>query len=170
MIQDVDFGSVIDLAAGHGRNSRKLLEHTNSLTIVDINQECIDYCKKPFQADGRIRYIKTNGVSLSGIDDNSTSLIYSFDSMVHFDSDVIKEYMYEFYRVLKPGGSCFCHHSNYTGNPTGHLTQSPHVRNFMSKELFAHYAAKGGLRIVRQQVIDWADIAALDCLSLLSKD
>jgi ubiquinone/menaquinone biosynthesis C-methylase UbiE len=96
------------------------------------------------------------------------TLVYTFDSMVHFDSDVIRAYMKEFYRILKPGGHCFCHHSNYTGNPGGDFTTNPHWRNFMSKELFAHYAIKEGFKIIEQKVIDWS-VPNLDCLSLIQK-
>jgi len=168
MIQGLDFSGVIDLAAGHGRNSVRLREHAGCLFIVDINQECIDYCKKRFQGDERISYLKTNGVSLNGIRDNSISLVYSFDSMVHFHIEMIKEYLKEFYRVLKVGGHCFCHHSNYMGNPGGDFTKSPHWRNFMSKELFAHYSVMAGLEVVEQKVIDWS-YPELDCLSVVRK-
>ena len=96
------------------------------------------------------------------------TLVYTFDSMVHFDSDVVREYLKEFRRVLRPGGHGFCHHSNYTGSPGGDFTKSPHWRNFMSKELFAHYCAKEGLTILEQRVIDWT-CSKLDCLSVFQK-
>ena len=168
MIQSLDFSCVVDLAAGHGRNSAKLCEYADKLIIVDINQECIDYCKERFRGNKKISYLKNDGFSLRGIKDGEVSLVYSFDSMVHFDSEVIKEYLKEFHRVLKPGGHCFCHHSNYTGNPDGHFMQSPHWRNFMSKELFAHYSAMAGLEVIEQRVIDWG-YPELDCLTLLQK-
>lgn len=43
-----DFTSTVDLAAGHGRNSAKLLPLTASLCIVDINSDNIEACKKRF--------------------------------------------------------------------------------------------------------------------------
>ncbi len=168
LIQDLDFSCVVDLAAGHGRNSEKLRQYADKLIIVDINQECIDYCKQRFGQDKNITYVKNDGLSLGQIEDQSVTLVYSFDSMVHFDSDVIKEYLGEFSRILKVGGKCFCHHSNYTGNPGGKFTQSPHWRNFMSKELFAHYSLKVGLRPIQQKIIDWSE-SDLDCLSILQK-
>lgn len=168
VIQKADFSCVLDLAAGHGRNSAKLLQHARKLIIVDINQDSIDACKARFKDDHRITYIKNDGASLKGVADGSVSLIYSFDSMVHFDSDVVRAYLKEFARALQPGGHGFCHHSNYMGNPGGDFTKSPHWRNFMSKELFTHYCFKEGLEIVEARVIDWSE-PNLDCLTLFRK-
>ena len=76
----------------------------------------------------------------------------------------------EFRRVLRPGGRGFCHHSNYTKNPGGDWMTNPHWRNFMSRELFAHYAHKEGLRMLRSDTVDWGEvpnrIPNLDCFSL----
>lgn len=166
--RNIDYHCVLDFAAGYGWNSVKLRQYADRIIIVDINQESIDACKERFKGDDRFVYIKTNGISLTGIRNEDVTFIYSFDSMVHFDSDVVREYLKEFYRVLKPGGYGFCHHSNYTDNPTGDFTKSAHWRNFMSKELFAHYCAKEGLTIVEQRVIDWS-VEKLDCLSLFCK-
>jgi SAM-dependent methyltransferase len=169
MVKHLDFTCVVDLAAGHGRNSAILRRYAKNLIIADINQECIDVCKQRFQGDKNITYLKNDGASLRGIEDNRLTLVYSFDSMVHFDSDVIRNYLEEFHRVLVAGGSCFCHHSNYTGNPGGAFQESPHWRNFMSKELFAHYSKKAGLQVIEQKVIDWGGTPDLDCLSVLRK-
>ncbi len=164
----IDFHCVLDLAAGHGRNSAKLIEYADRIVIVDINQENIDVCKKRFYGDERFLYIKNNGISLRGVRNNSITFVYTFDSMVHFDSDVVRAYLREFYRVLKPGGYGFCHHSNYTENPGSIFTDNPHWRNFMSKELFAHYCYKEGLIIEEQMLLDWS-YSKLDCLSLFMK-
>jgi len=71
--------------------------------------------------------------------------------------------------VLSQGGRGFCHHSNYTRNPAGDIHDNPSWRNFMSARLFAHYCAKEGLRILKQQIIPWNDIPDLDCFSLFEK-
>jgi len=168
MIKNMDFRCVVDLVAGHGRNRVRLQQYANQLFITDINQECIDLCKRRFEGNPKIRFLKTNGISLNGIKDESVTLVYTFDSMVHFDSDIVREYLSEFYRVLKPGGHCFCHHSNFTGNPGGNFTYSLHWRNFMSKELFFHYSVKAGLQVVEQKVIDWS-FPAIDCLTVLQR-
>ena len=169
MIYDCDFSCVVDLAAGHGRNSKLLREAAGQLIVVDINQENVDFCKQRFAGDPKFRFLKNDGCSLEGIADESVSLIYTFDAMVHFDSDVVRSYLREFRRVLRPGGRGFCHHSNYTGNPSGDFRQDPNWRNFMSQQLFHHYCAKEGLSVVRSQVIDWSGAPQHDCLTVFEK-
>jgi ubiquinone/menaquinone biosynthesis C-methylase UbiE len=171
-ISDCDFSTVLDLAAGHGRNSEKLRHHAGTLYIADINQENIDFCKQRFGNGSQYRYVLSSGTTLPYASDDSISLIYCFDSMVHFDSDTVRQYLKEFKRILRPGGRAFCHHSNYTSRPTGDFHQNPHWRNFMSKELFEHYTHKEGLRMVRSVVKNWgADeaFATLDCFSLVER-
>lgn len=168
MIKGLDFTCVVDLAAGHGRNTEKLRQHAETVWVVDITEENLEACRRRFGNDPRIAYLRTNGVSLAGILDSSVTLVYSFDSMVHFDSDIVRAYLREFARVLKPGGCGFCHHSNYAGSPFGSFTESPHWRNFMTRELFAHYCHKEGLTVLDAKVIDWT-IPSLDCCTVFQK-
>ncbi|HYN88131.1 MAG TPA: class I SAM-dependent methyltransferase [Ardenticatenaceae bacterium] len=167
-IKDLDFRVVLDLAAGFGRNSAKLREHAGQLIVMDINQECVEVCRKRFESYPNVRCIKNDGATLKGIGDATVTLVYCFDAMVHFDSDVVRSYLRESHRVVQPGGSCFFHHSNYTGQPGGTLA-APHNRNFMSKEMFAHYSMKSGFEVVRQTVIDWGEYPNLDCFSVIRK-
>lgn len=167
-IKGYDFSCVIDLAAGHGRNSKKLKDIAQKIYIVDINGENIEFCRKRFASDERFHFIQNDGFALNGIRDEEITFIYCFDAMVHFDSDIIRAYLCEFRRVLKPGGYGFCHHSNYTKNPGGNFRNTTHWRNFMSKQLFAHYCAKEGLEVVKSKIIDWGE-PELDCLTLFKK-
>ncbi|QSQ17097.1 class I SAM-dependent methyltransferase [Myxococcus landrumensis] len=165
-----DFSSTLDLAAGHGRNTEFLLPLARGLHVVDINKENIDFCRRRFKGrDAHVRYVVNNGSSLSALRNDSVTLVYCFDAMVHFDSDVVRNYLREFFRILEPGSHAFIHHSNYTGNPCGKWMDNPNIRNFMSKELFAHYAHKEGLTVSLQKEIEWGGHSDLDCLSLLRK-
>jgi SAM-dependent methyltransferase len=172
-IEGCDFSSVVDLAAGHGRNSAMLLPLCESLWIVDIHQENLDFCRERFGRDPRITYVLGDGMTLEELPSDGISLVYCFDAMVHFDSDTIRSYLAEFRRVLRPGGRGFCHHSNHTGNPGGDWLANPHWRNFMSRELFAHYAHKEGLRMLRSDPVDWGEgpnrVSNLDCFSLFER-
>jgi SAM-dependent methyltransferase len=169
MIEDCDFTSVVDLAAGHGRNSEQLRHVAGQITIVDVNRENIDFCKVRFAGDAKFSFVTNDGCRLRGIGNESVSMIYCFDAMVHFDSDVVRAYLAEFRRVLKPGGRGFCHHSNYTGNPAGDFLNDPNWRNFMSQELFHHCCAKEGLAVVRSRVVDWTGAPGHDCVTVFEK-
>lgn len=166
---EIDYTSVLDFAAGHGRNSAWLQEPAKDLTLVDINKENVKIWKERFGTNKRFTYLITDGASLKGIKNNSITFLYSFDSMVHFDNDVITAYIPEFWRVLKQGCYGFCHHSNYTGNPGGRFQDNPDWRNFMSKELFAHTLIKNGFEVVEQMPLAWGGIAELDCITLFRK-
>jgi ubiquinone/menaquinone biosynthesis C-methylase UbiE len=165
----IDYSSVVDFAAGHGRNTAYLLPLSQHITIVDINQSNIDYCRTRFGMKPHLTYLTNDGVSLRGIGDNTVSFLYSFDSMVHFEPEVIEAYTHEFLRVLQPGGMGFCHHSNYSENPGRDFKENPHWRNNMSAERFAALCRAAGLEMVEQRVIDWVGTPALDCLSLFRK-
>lgn len=171
-IADCDFTTVLDLAAGHGRNSARLLAKARKLYVVDLVEENVAFCRERFAGDARVVCLRNNGYDLAGVPDGEITLLYSWDAMVHFDSDVVRSYLREFRRILAPRGRAFCHHSNWTGNPGGFDgldgNVGPHRRNFMSRELFAHYAKKEGLSVVRQQLVKW-ELPDLDCTSLVEK-
>ena len=167
---DADFTCVLELAAGHGRNSEKLRHLAGKLYVVDINQENIAFLQRRFADCQNITYILNDGISLRQILNNEVTLVYSFDSMVHFDSDVVRAYLKEFQRILRPGGLGFCHYSNYTDQPTGDYRNSPHWRNFMSRELFEHYLWKEGLVPLTSQLVDWDYSGSnLDAVTLFKK-
>ena len=170
MVSDCDFTIVVDLAAGHGRNSEKLRRLAARIHVVDIIAENIEFCRRRFAGDARFEFHLCDGMTFPRVPDASVSLVYCFDAMVHFDSDTVRSYLREIRRVLPPGGRAFCHHSNYMSNPTGDFRHSPHWRNFMSKDLFAHWAHKEGLSVLRAKVVDWgADVPSLDCLTVLER-
>lgn len=166
-IRGSDFTCVLDLATGHGRNAAMLLPLAQRLILVDIQPGNIGICRKRFGSDPRITYLVNNGYDLRDVPAGTVTLLYCFDAMVHFDSDVVRAYLAEARRVLVPGGRAFLHHSNYQDGDDWRTT--PHSRAFMSQPLMRHYAVKEGLTVLRQRVIDWGGVPKLDCLSLLAK-
>jgi ubiquinone/menaquinone biosynthesis C-methylase UbiE len=166
-IRGSDFTCVLDLATGQGRNAAMLLPLAQQLILVDIQPANIEICRKRFGKDPRVAYLVNNGYDLRGVPSGVVTLLYCFDAMVHFDSDVVRAYLAETQRVLAPGGRAFLHHSNYQDGDDWRT--APASRAFMSQPLMRHYAAKEGLTVRRQQVIDWGGVPKLDCLSLLEK-
>lgn len=166
--EPVDFALTLDLAAGHGRNAALLLPLVQRLWVADILPGNVAACRARFGPDARVACLLTDGLTLPCLPDRSLTLVYCFDAMVHFDSDVVRAWLGECARLLKPGGHAFLHHSNLASRPGADHRDNPGWRNFMSRELFAHYAAKEGLQVVRQKLVDWLwDGSDLDCFSLL---
>jgi SAM-dependent methyltransferase len=175
IIKDEDFTSTLELACGHGRNTVFLRRYAKSIDLVDVNRTCIDVCEKRFgsEKDGcAFRYHVTTGNSLP-VPTSSISFVYTWDSMVHFDKLVVRDYVHDVFRALKPGGSAFLHHSNYgTVAPDSSWTKNHGNRSDMTAELMRNYAQEAGLGIKFQRLTGTADgwgIDDLDCLTLLVK-
>jgi SAM-dependent methyltransferase len=167
IINNCNFDVVIDLAAGHGRNSVKLLELTTKLIIQDIQPANVEACKIRFNAIRSIDYFVGNGYNFNPVESSTVSLVYCFDAMVHFNPDVVRSYLLDSRRVLKVGGHGFFHHSNYTGGVD--WKKNPAGRNFMSKSMFADICSESGLKVINQKIINWNNHINLDCLTLVEK-
>jgi cyclopropane fatty-acyl-phospholipid synthase-like methyltransferase len=159
---------VVDLGAGKGRNCEFLLKVFDRVTAVDVSQENVNACRKRF-ARRNVNVIKSDGYSLKEFQDDSVDLIYSFDSFVHFDLEIVMSYIKEFHRVLSPGSYGFIHHSNLSEFPGVDFKKNVHWRNFMSKELFCHLCLKNNFNVISQQTLDWGEVKELDCITVIRK-
>jgi SAM-dependent methyltransferase len=166
-IQDCDFTTTVDLAAGHGRNSTYLQKYARRLYLLDIQEGNISICSSRFDGVPNIEFYVNNGYDFQPIFNDTLTLIYCFDAMVHFEPAVISSYLRDAMRVLLPGGRGFFHHSNYTGGRDWRT--NPAARNFMSRKLFADLAVAEGLQVIRQRVINWGGYRDLDCLTVVER-
>jgi SAM-dependent methyltransferase len=169
LFSELDLVCVLELACGHGRHSFELKEMATEIILMDINEENIAVCRDRFAGMAKFTCIRNDGFSFRPVPDGACSAIFCYDAMVHFDSEVIFSYLRDSFRILRQGGMGLFHHSNYTSNPGGDYRKSLHWRNFMSRELFSHYACKAGLEVVETVLLDWGGERDLDCLSLVRK-
>jgi hypothetical protein len=127
------------------------------------------------------------------VTDNSIDFVFSFDSLVHVESETIELYLLELSRVLAPDGVAFLHHSNLASHlPILKLTRVlektsqclpaakralkrlqiiewDHARaKSMSASRFVEGCKKAGLACVGQEIIDWGP-RTIDCLSLVTR-
>ena len=168
VIQDCDFSSVIDLAAGRGRNTRKLIEKSEKIVIVDFVESNIESCKERFASYDKVKYALCDGKSIP-LESDNYSLVYCFDAMVHFEPEIVLEYLEDIYRILIDGGKAFLHHSNNPGPVNVNWKYNPHARNYMTGNLFRYWAKRIGFKVLVNQPIDWVGVENLDCLTLLQK-
>lgn len=176
IVRDLEFEHVLELAPGHGRNTEFLRRKASSIRLVDVNPNCIEACRQRFgdELDGcRFSYHVTDGNSLSMIEDASVTLVYSFDSMVHFDKLVVRDYVLDIVRVLRPGGCAFLHHSNFGAfAPNSDWARNIGSRSDMTAMLMRDYAAEAGLLVRFQRLSGLADgwgLEDLDCLTVLER-
>jgi SAM-dependent methyltransferase len=176
IIRNSDFTCTLEIACGHGRQSNFLRRHARELHLVDVNSACIEACRRRFgeQIDEcRVHYHITDGNHLRMIADSSISFVSSWDSMVHFDKTVMRDYVIEIARVLAPGGTAFLHHSNIGAlRPNSDWMDNHGTRGDMSAAAFREYADEAGLNLSFQRLSGTGDgwgMDDLDCLSLVTK-
>jgi SAM-dependent methyltransferase len=105
-------GTILEIAPGFGRWTQFLKEVCERLVIVDIAERCIEACRERFADAGNLEYHVNDGRSLDMVDDGSIDFAFSFDSLVHAESDVLEAYVSGLARKLKPDGIGLLHHSN----------------------------------------------------------
>merc|ERR1712060_287402 len=104
MIRGSNFTHVLEVGAGRCRNTEKLVTISGNVTVTDVDPGAVSFCRKRFKKrpeDDKIQYIVVDGMSVP-IPNESVSLVYQFDSGVHFHRRVIQSYLHEFSRVLIP--------------------------------------------------------------------
>jgi ubiquinone/menaquinone biosynthesis C-methylase UbiE len=181
--------TILEIAPGFGRWTQFLAENCERLVIVDLSEECIENCKKRFANYKHIEYHINDGKSLAMVEDKSIDFIFSFDSLVHAEIDVIESYIMEFKIKLKENGVAFIHHSNLGSFVGSSNSQQPLLLNkfkgrFFGKksapELQRHWRAesvsqdkfssvcnKNGLSCLVQELVNWGNDPAylIDCFS-----
>ncbi len=180
--------ALLEIGPGHGRFTHYLLDQAQEMTLVDLSDRCIQACKVRFSAYDTIRYRVNDGRSLPGVDDESIDLVFSFESLVHAEQDVLVAYLEEIYRVLKPGGSAFLHHSNRgvygsyfrlteilpkawrrTLKRAGWLDFGEWRAASVTAETVSQACRQTGLACSSQELIPWGGNRLIDCFSVVSK-
>jgi len=119
-----------------------------------------------------LAYFINDGKSLTGVRDSSQDLVFSFDSFVHMHANVTEEYIKEIYRVLKPGGYGFIHHSWIYGGSDNSFWNSAGRAN-MSPEKFKEFVEDNNMQIVFQRPINFEAVNGwdgTDCISFFVKN
>lgn len=112
-------------------------------------------------------YLVNDGENLPMFIDGTQDLVFSFDSFIHMHENVIDKYLSEIYRVLKPGGRGWIHHSwFYNGSQYSFLNFAG--RSNMNPELFKSLVEKNGLSIVEQKPIKFNPFGSWDGTDVIS--
>jgi SAM-dependent methyltransferase len=171
----VPAGTVLEIAPGFGRWTQFLQGLADRLVIVDLTPECIDACRERFAAASNIDYHVNDGRSLDMVADGSIDLVFSFDSLVHAELDVLEAYLQQLARKLAPDGVGFIHHSNIGAyRPLTRLARRAPAQQFhrlakrgliidlsawraesVTADAFARACSAAGLRCVTQELIAW---------------
>jgi len=165
---------ILEIGSGYGRWTYYLRKYCDELHIVDFSENCMDFCKKRFKNDSKIIHHLNDGMSLDMIQSDSIDFVFSFDSLVHADTQVITSYLSQLNRILKFNGIAFIHHSNlgeFSGNKKTIEDWNPQWRDeTMSYLVFSEICKKNSLRVVSQELLNWNSKDLIDCISVVVKD
>jgi len=186
--------SIVEIAPGKGRWTQYLLPNCDSYLGVDVSQLCVTSCQERFANCDHARFAVNDGYSLPMVADGSADLVFSFDSLVHAEADVMARYLCEVSRILsRSSGVAFLHHSNlgiYRATaavrdlagaaaglfrPTRAAMRRWGVYDWHScrgrsetAALFARQAGSAGLTVTGQEVISWMSPLLTDCISVVT--
>ena len=152
-IKDFRGKKILEIAPGFGRITQFLSILASELIVVDLNPLCIEKTKEKL-GHHVLAYFTNDGKSLTGVRDNSQDLVFSFDSFVHMHANVTEEYVKEIFRVLKPGGQAFIHHSWIYGGSENSFENSAGRAN-MSPEQFKEIVENNNMKIISQSPIQF---------------
>jgi SAM-dependent methyltransferase len=161
---------ILEIAPGFGRITQFLSILAGELIIVDLNPLCIEKTRAKLKHH-ILAYFVNDGKSIPKVRDNSQDLVFSFDSFVHMHANVTEDYVKEIYRVLKPGGQAFIHHSWLYGG-SDESTNNVAGRANMSPEQFKIFVENNNMEIVSQNIIQFEPLNSwngTDCISIFRK-
>jgi SAM-dependent methyltransferase len=164
--------TVLEIAPGFGRWTHYLKDLCAELVIVDLSAEAIDHCKQRFARHPHVRAYVNDGTSLGMVDAGTVDLVFSFDSLVHVETNVMNPYLEEIARVLSPDGVAFVHHSNVGAYSAG--TYDASVTHWRGRSVSAASveaaSRKLGLSCVSQEKLAWGNDQLLnDCISVITR-
>ena len=183
-------GTILEIAPGFGRWTRFLKGSCRKLILVDLVSDCIEACRERFKEESHIEYHVNDGKSLGAIADESIDFVFSFDSLVHAEADVIRAYLQQLGTKLKPDGVGFIHHSNIGEYRRAfavfnRIRRPDRLRNAlrqrgiidadhwrahsMTAPLFQRYCEEAGLECLAQELINWKGVRLIDSFSLFTR-
>jgi SAM-dependent methyltransferase len=167
--------NVLEIACGYGRWTKFLIEYTSGeYRGIDLSSECINYCNNHFKQKN-VNFIKNDGLSLNDVADLKYDFIFSFDSLVHVNPEILEIYIRQIVELLTENGVCFIHHSNFGSIIEKGIIDLSHqgfVHNRdqeSSAKKVKEIIVENRGKVLCQEIIDWGGAESLDCLTLFSK-
>jgi hypothetical protein len=161
---------VLEIAPGFGRWTKFLLPATKIEYLgIDISEECVNRCRDIFRDVDKALFYPNDGLSLNMVPDEMFDFVFSFDSLVHAEIDVLEAYIPQILKKLRCNGVAFIHHSNWLNS--GETGENPHNRAVsVSAEAVAQLVQESGGILLIQEVLNWEHMRpCIDCFSVFSR-
>jgi len=160
---------ILEIATGKGRWTQYLIKHCSSFTGVDLVEECAEYCRRRFAEErAEINFYSNDGTKLDFVDNHSIDFVFSYDSLVHVDIEVLQSYLQELNHKLSSNGVAFIHHSNF--NVFNNDVPNVHWRDTTVSHLkIKDICDEIGLSVVSQELLNWGSNYLSDCFSVITR-
>jgi FkbM family methyltransferase len=163
--------TVLEIAPGFGRWTKYLVRGSSRYLGIDLSGSAIDHCKKTFSRFDHAQFVKNDGLSIEAAKDGEFDLVFSFDSLVHVEADVMTSYISQTLKKLRQTGVGFFHHSNVLEFAERVSDPAPgfRARSVSGEKVRKIIEAHGG-RVLVQEMINWGggeDLA--DCMTLFAR-
>lgn len=160
---------VLEIAPGYGRWSRFLIPSCSEYLGIDLSSSCVDECRRRFASASHARFEVNNGTSLSAATDGCFDLIFSFDSLVHAELDILEAYVPQMLKKLSPTGIAFIHHSNLAD---GRVLEGRHshsrAESVSARKVAQLIAGNEGVTLV-QETVSWMGAGLIDCITTFAR-
>jgi SAM-dependent methyltransferase len=156
---------VLEIAPGFGRWSSYLIPLCSRYLGIDLNQNCVDGCRERFAGAPRARFAANDGLHLDAAEDGLYDFVFSFDSLVHCELDVLESYIPQIIRKLSADGVAFLHHSNLAAaGPLGGMPSHARAGSVSAAAVEELIERHGGSLMI-QEIISWNHTGLIDCLT-----
>lgn len=166
---------VAEIGSGGGRVARRVLPEVARLYCFDNSDEMLGRLVTALGSDPRLEAHLLESPRLPADLTGRLDFVYAFDVFVHFDLHLLRRYVEEIARVLKPGGVTFVHTSNITaprGWPKFAAQETFVVEGHypMSPDLVRTVLERSGLTVERESTPDESNFyLARDYLAIARK-
>lgn len=167
LVRHLPLTTAIEIACGRGRWTEFLARKFARVLALDIVPENVSATKARFAHLPHVEAQVCDGVSIPYAA-LKADLIFSFDSLVHIDSHVMRGYLESIAAKLTQRGVALIHHSNMGAFP-GHA-----VSHFRDPQVSAGWvrgeAQAIGLVVRSQELFDWWSLDGVmsDCLTVFA--
>ncbi len=157
-------GAVLEIAPGFGRWTKFLLPLCDTYLGIDLSAQCVDACREVFAAASHATFAQNDGRVLDAAPAASFDLVFSFDSLVHAEIDILEAYIPQILQKLTPAGVAFIHHSNF--RDAGKNLLNPHSRATSgSAARVAQMVEQHAGKVLVQELVNWGDPVLHDCIT-----
>jgi ubiquinone/menaquinone biosynthesis C-methylase UbiE len=101
---DLQISGALDFGCGVGRLSQALGDSVAEVVGVDISDTMVAEARRFDRHEGRVQYVVNTEPDLSQFPDDHFDLVYSNITLQHMPPRYSKQYIADFFRVIRPGG------------------------------------------------------------------